>query len=768
MGFLRGPGGRGGGLAEGRWGAPDGGPGGGGGGGQVVTHRAGMGAGPRGAARGAAGVSPGPEDPVEWKLEQLRRRREVLEATEGAAWTRAQQHRAAERVERVWAAAAAAKERDEELRAGMGQARGCFREARHALQCTREAAQWHVAREQFVQAGKEMYPKWREAVNTFTHSRSREVDRALGEAERRQDAHAEILEREQELREKMSKLWQAVGPPNLGQSPRGEEGKQEGGAAEPAPRPAPLSLDGDGYRSDEVLQGSANTSVEPSPRVHFPDGLGERDSMTSVKEAFAALSDSKLHLPLQEAGLAGPKPARPPLPRSGAGGSVGASPREWAQDTPRSQVSEGGNSSNLSTPRLENALSAAVERVLDGGRVSAPEAASGGQTSKISTPRLEVALATAVDHVLQPAVAERPVQSQREVVGRESAVDASNPGFSDVQGNGAPEGGAKRGEPPELEGESSLSIPLDVSTALNDTEKGLYRSNDEDFNFDVDQGNLASEPSASVPNEGTGGSKMDRDISKPPSGGASGQDIGVVASISEQSSGYVSPPSEEVEAERRAWQEEMRRRDRDLEAEREAERQAILAREAKLKDQVENSSCKVTPQEVSRVGLQDNQPGAAAPRPSPGASRKSKLASLSLGALGADPFAGKGAEQSEPFPPLEKGSLVPATKPKTSAAVKPGRGGILALPGDQGKAETLKNPEMDASLRIMGAGSRSECKKNISSIVDSALREDDEGDFSSGDDDGHSFGETATSASAVSAASPIRTSTDFEDEFDVF
>lgn len=736
--------------------------------GGLVTHLAGMGAGPRGAARGAAGAGPGPEDPVEWKLGQLRRRREVLEATAGAAWTRAQQHRAAERVERVWAAAAAAKERDEELRAGMERARGCFREARHALQCTREAAQWHVAREQFVQAGKEMYPEWREAVNAFTHNRSREVDRALGEAERRRSAHAETLEREQELREKMSKLWQAVGPPNLGQSPRGEESNQEGGASEPAPRSAPLSVDGDGYRSDEVLRGSANTSGEPSPRVQFPDGLGERDSMTSVKEAFAALSDSKLHLPLQDAGLAGPKPARPPLPRSGAGGSVGASPRDWAQDTPRSQVSEGGNSSNLSTPRLENALSAAVERVLDGGRASAPEAASDGQSSKISTPRLEDALATAVDRVLQPSVAERPAQSQGEVVGRESAVDASNPGFRDVRENRTRGGGAKRDEPPELEGESSLSIPLDVSTALNETEKGLYRFDDEDFNFDVDQGNLASEPSASVPDEGTGGSNMDQGISKPPSGGTSEHDIGVVASISEQSSGYVSPPSEEVEAERRAWQEEMRRRDRDLEGERAAERQAVLAREAKLKAQVENSSRKETPQEVSRVGLQDNQPGAAAPRSSPGASRKSKQTSLSLGALGADPFAGKGAEQSEPFPPLEKGSLGPANKPKSSAAVKPGRGGIPALPGEQGKTEPLMNPEMDASLRIMGAGSRSERKKNISSIVDSALREDDEGDLSSGDDDGLSFGETVTSTSAVSAASPIRTSTDFEDEFDVF
>ena len=49
----------------------------------------------------------------------------------------------------------------------------------------------------------------------------------------------------------------------------------------------------------------------------------------------------------------------------------------------------------------------------------------------------------------------------------------------------------------------------------------------------------------------------------------------------------------------------------------------------------------------------------------------------------------------------------------------------------------------------------------------SALREDEDDDLGSGDD-GLSFGETVPSSSAVSAASPIRTSADFDDEFDVF
>ena len=78
----------------------------------------------------------------------------------------------------------------------------------------------------------------------------------------------------------------------------------------------------------------------------------------------------------------------------------------------------------------------------------------------------------------------------------------------------------------------------------------------------------------------------------------------------------------------------------------------------------------------------------------------------------------------------------------------------------------LSGPEPDVSPRVMGTSLRVERKKNISSIVTSALREDDD-DLGSGDD-GRSFGETVTSTSAVSAASPIRTSADFDDEFDVF
>jgi len=705
-------------------------------------------------------------DPLEWKVEQLRRRRAVLEATGGAAWTRAQRRRAAERMERGRAAAGTAQGRNTGLQADLERAREEFRAARHALKYSREAAQWHVAREQFVQAGKDLYPQWRKAVNTFTHSRSEEVDRALVEWERRHEANVKTAGREQELREKMAQLWHAVGPPNLGESPQmhptgGEDNQRGGEVASANGSQATLPVEGDGYRSDEVLRGSTSTSVEPSPRVHVPDGLGDtRDSMTSVKEAFAALSDSKLHLPLRETGLSG----RPPLPRAGGAGSVGASPREWAQDTPRSQVSEGGNSSNLSTPRLENALNAAVERVLDGGDDPGGEAAGGGQSSRLSTPRLEDALATAVDRVLLPsAEQELPVQPSTdfEAGGPQGRAEAApHPDSCDKEG--AVAGGPGLTVPPELEGESSLSIPLDVSTALNETGRLLYRSDDEDFDFGIDK-----PPRAPLHNPSTASLDQGNESVEEGTQGTAEARQGMGASISEQSSGYVSPPSEEVEAERRAWQEEMQRRDRELAEERELERRAALEREAQVRAQIQVAP-QVTPGQKAVVSHKEagSRLEAAAPQSSPPPSRKSKLTSLSLpGVLGGDPFSSLGAERDEP----ELAALVPQNIPAQAppGSLKQDGGGGPAPVGIIGRDEPhLSEPEPDVSPRVMGTSLRAERKKNISSIVTSALHEDDD-DLGSGDD-GLSFGETVTSSSAVSAASPIRTSADFDDEFDVF
>ena len=701
----------------------------------------------------------------------------MLEATGGAAWTRAQRRRAAERVARGRAAAGAARGRNAELQAGLEQAREGFRAARHALKYSREAAQWHVAREQFVLAAKDLYPQWRKAVNDFTHSRSKEVDRALREWERRREANVKTAGREQELREKMAQLWHAVGPAGMGEPPQedpGREREEQGGGASAAAEgsQAKLPEDGEGYRSDEVLRGSASTSVEPSPRVHAPDGLGDtRDSMTSVKEAFAALSDSKLHLPLRESGLSGTKAAggaRPPLPRAGGAGSVGASPREWAQDTPRSQVSEGGNSSNLSTPRLENALNAAVERVLDGCDDQGGAAAGSGQISRLSTPKLEDALATAVDRVLLPsAEQELPVQPQRGTDveagpsrGRAEAVPRLASHISEDGAAGDPGLAA----PPELEGESSLSIPLDVSTALNDTDRLLYRSDGEDFDFGFDKGpstRLPDFPAAPL-DQGNKGEEVGTQEAAEARQGTS-------AGVSEQSSGYMSPPSEDVEAERRAWHEEMQRRDRELAEERELERRAASEREAQVRAQMQAAPQDIPGQHVDS-SLEEAGHGldAAAPRSSPSPPRKPKLTSVSLpGVLGADPFSSLGAERDVP----EDAALVPqsnATQAPPDSSRRDGDGGIAPV-GNPAKSEPLplSAPEPDVSPRVMGTNLRARRKKNISSIVTSALREDEDDDLGSGDD-GLSFGETVTSSSAVSAASPIRTSADFDDEFDVF
>lgn len=673
-------------------------------------------------------------------------------------------------MERGRAAAGAARGRNTGLQTDLERAREEFRAARHALKYSREAAQWHVAREQFVQAGKDLYPQWRKAVNTFTHSRSEEVDRALLEWERRHESNVKTAGQEQDLREKMAQLWHAVGPPNLGESPRvlptGGEDKQRGGEVASAAAngsQATLPAEGDADRSDEVLRGSASTSVEPSPRVHVPDGLGDtRDSMTSVKEAFAALSDSKLHLPLRETGLSG----RPPLPRAGGAGSVGASPREWAQDTPRSQVSEGGNSSNLSTPRLENALNAAVERVLDGVDEPGGEADGGGQSSRLSTPRLEDALATAVDRVLLPsAEQELPVQPSThfeagEPQGRAEA--APHPDSCDEEGVVA--GGAGLAAPPDLEGESSLSIPLDVSTALNETGRLLYRSDDEDFDFGFDKPPHAPLPNASAASLDQGNVLVEDGTQE-----AAEARQGMGTSISEQSSGYVSPPSEEVEAERRAWQEEMQRRDRELAEERELERRAALQREAQVRAQIQ-AAPHDTPGQKAVVSHEEAGSGleTAAPQSSPPPSRKSKLTSLSLpGVLGGGAFGSLGAERDGLE--LDSAALAPQNNPAQAPpdSLRQDGSGGPAPAGIFGVDEThLSGPEPDVSPRVMGTSLRVERKKNISSIVTSALREDDD-DLGSGDD-GRSFGETVTSTSAVSAASPIRTSADFDDEFDVF
>tara|TARA_B100001121_G_scaffold175609_1_gene153100 strand:- start:528 stop:938 length:411 start_codon:yes stop_codon:yes gene_type:complete len=135
--------------------------------------------------------------------------------------------------------------------------------------------------------------------------------------------------------------------------------------------------------------------------------------------------------------------------------------------------------------------------------------------------------------------------------------------------------------------------------------------------------------------------------------------------------------------------------------------------------------------------------------------------------LGADPFSSLGAERDVP----EDAALVPqsnATQAPPDSSRRDGDGGIAPV-GNPAKSEPLplSAPEPDVSPRVMGTNLRARRKKNISSIVTSALREDEDDDLGSGDD-GLSFGETVTSSSAVSAASPIRTSADFDDEFDVF
>ena len=117
---------------------------------------------------------------------------------------------------------ATAQGRNAELQADLERAGEVFRVTRHALGFNHEAAQWHVVWGQFVQAGKDLYPKWWEAVNAFTHNRAQEVDRALGEAEKQRDGFDVTTGRGMKLREKMAQLWDAVGPLNLGQSPRSQ------------------------------------------------------------------------------------------------------------------------------------------------------------------------------------------------------------------------------------------------------------------------------------------------------------------------------------------------------------------------------------------------------------------------------------------------------------------------------------------------------------------------------------------------------------------